>query len=116
MEVNEKTINNIKQNKIRYLVKDFAELGIPEDTTREILLKRGINKWLANRLAIIYLKDELKVEVKRVLNLMTFYNKQGSASKSHPIYRKLVGELRVLAEVKEKIRKICHSSRWQFPE
>ena len=116
MEVNEKSINGFKQNKIKYLVRDFAKLGIPEKVTREILLKRGINKWLANRMAIIHLKDELKVEVKRVLEIMTFYNKRGSASKGHPIYRELVGGLNTLVKVKEKIRKICHSKRYVFPE
>ena len=115
-KVNEKTINNVKQNKIKYLVKDFAKYGVSEDITREILLRRGINKWLANRMAIIGLKDDLKVEIKRILGLMEFYNKKGSASKNHPIYRGFVGELRVLIKTRDKIREICHSSRWQFPE
>jgi len=116
MKIDKKTINNIRQNKIRYLVRDFAEYGIPEEATREVLLKRGINKWLANRMAIIHLKDELKTEIKRILGLMEFYNKRGSASKNHPIYREFVGELKALIEMRQKIRKICHSSRWIFPE
>jgi len=114
MEVNEKTINNIKQNKIRYLVKDFAELGIPEDTTREILLKRGINKWLANRLAIIYLKDELKNQIIFWLKSMKVEKKHNT--KNSLIYRQLVGILETTINIRQRIRKICHSSRWQFPE
>ena len=31
-------------------------------------------------------------------------------------YDKLVGQLKATSEIKEQIRAICHSSRWQFPK
>ena len=31
-------------------------------------------------------------------------------------YDKLVGQLKATSAIKEQIRKICHLSRWQFPE
>jgi len=114
MKVDEKTINNFKQNKIKYLVKDFAEYGVPEDVTREILLKRGINKWLHNRMLIINLKDELKEEIKDLLQQMDYY--QAEYNKEDGVYRELVGSLRATNNIRQKIRKICHSSRYVFPE
>ena len=119
--VNEKNINNFKQNKIKYLVKDFAEHGVPEEVTKEILLKRGINKWLANRTAIIKLKDEIKKEIKNTLAFMKVLEHAEICfckltGKKNEIYRKQLGRLQALEETRKEIRKICHSSRWQFPE
>ena len=114
MEVNEKSINCFKQNKIKYLVKDFAKYGVPEDVTREILLKRGINKWLHNRMAIINLKDEIKEEIKALLFMMNYYKEE--YGKNCPIYRELVGNLKTTNNIRQRIRKICHSNRWVFPE
>ena len=114
MKVNEKNINNFRQNKIKYLVRDFAEYGVPEEATREILLKRGINKWLANRSAIIGLKDELKQNINIYLYNMKIIKKYHG--KGNKVYRQIVGMLSKTNEIRQEIRKICHSSRWVFPE
>lgn len=114
MEVNEKNIDCFKQNKIKYLVKDFAEYGVPEKVTREILLKRGINKWLYNRMSLIGLKDKLKEEIKALLWFMNYYKEE--YGKEHRIYRELVGNLKVANNIRQRIREICHSKRWVFPE
>ena len=121
MKVDKKTINNIRQNKIKYLVKDFAECGVSEEVTREILLKRGINKWLANRMAIIHLKDELKEEIKSCLAFMKVLKNTEicfckNIGKQNEIYREQLGRLQAFEKTRKEIRKICHSSRWQFPE
>lgn len=112
--VNEKTINNIKQNKIKYLVRDFAEYGVPEDVTREILLKRGINKWLANRMAIIGLKDGMLGYIKFCLSMMKAIDM--IKGKNNLFYKQVLGELKAFNIIRQRLRKICHSSRWQFPE
>jgi len=118
--INEKTINNIKQVKIKYLVKDFAEYGVPEDITREILLKRGINKWLHNRMLLINLKDELKQDIN--YHLATIRNAKKLAKlfdvPIKEIYKRyeVVGILKATNCIREQIRKICHNSRWVFPE
>ena len=112
--VTEKTINNFKQNKIKYLVKDFAEHGVPENITREILLRRGINKWLANRMAIINLKDELLQDIRNCLGLMFTV---GIVEGKHSLkYKEVLGNLKATNTIRQQIRKICHSKRWQFPE
>ena len=92
MEVNEKNINNYKQNKIKYLVKDFAEHGVPEEVTKEILLKRGINKWLANRAKIINLKDELLQNIRDCLGLMRTMAAVEGKQSLH--YRETLGHLK----------------------
>ena len=112
--VNEKNINNFKQNKIKYLVRDFAEFGVPEEVTKEILLKRGINKWLANRMAIIHLKDELLQYIRDHLALMRIIAM--IAGKNSLDYKEMLGKFKATNGIRERIRKICHSSRWQFPE
>lgn len=112
--LSEKTINNFKQNKIKYLVRDFADYGVPENVTREILLRRGINKWLANRMTIIGLKDELKNQINFWLRSMKVEKKFNG--KNSLIYRQFVGIMETTVGIRERIRKICHSSRWQFPE
>ena len=114
MKIDKKTINNIKQNKIKYLVKDFTECGVSEEVTREILLKRGINKWLANRMAIIHLKDELLQYIRDCLGLMrTISSVEGKNSLN---YKEMLGQLKATNGIRQQIRKICHSSRWQFPK
>ena len=114
-KVNEKTINNFKQNKIKYLVRDFAEYDVPEEVTREILLKRGINKWLANRMAIIGLKDELKQNIRDYLSLM-YTIKVSMQGKQSLYYKEILGKLKEVNSIRQRIRKICHSKRWIFPE
>ena len=112
--VTEKTINNFKQNKIKYLVKDFKEYGVPEEVTKEILLKRGINKWLANRMKIINLKDELLQDIRNCLGLMQIVAMiEGKYSQK---YKEVLGNFKATNNIRQKIRKICHSSRWVFPE
>ena len=113
-KVNKKTINNMKQDKIRYLVKDFAKYGVKEEATREILLRRGINKWLVNRIAIIGLKDRLLQDIRDNLGSMqTIAMVEGKQSLP---YKETLGKLKAINQVRQKIREICHSSRWQFPE
>jgi len=114
MKVNEKNINNFRQNKIKYLVRDFAEYGVPEEATREILLKRGINKWLANRSAIIGLKDGMLGYIRFCLSIMKAIDM--IEGKENLFYKEVLGQLKALIAVRRNIRKICHSSRYVFPE
>ena len=114
MKVDEKNINNFKQNKIKYLVKDFAEYGVPEEVTREILLKRGINKWLANRMAIIHLKEKLLQDIRNYLDSMRIIS--SVVGKNNLNYKEILGRFKATNGIRQQIRKICHSSRYVFPE
>ncbi|MCK4226212.1 hypothetical protein KAX29_04895, partial [candidate division WOR-3 bacterium] len=67
MTVNEKNINNCKQNKIKYVMADCRLAGIDTKKVSQILLARGIHKWLANRFSIIKYKNALKKKITRTL-------------------------------------------------
>jgi len=76
---------------------------------------------LANRMAIIGLKDEMKVEVNNCLAFMKVLKSAeicfcSNTGRRNEIYRQELGKLQALEEIRKKIRKICHSSRWIFPE
>ena len=36
--------------------------------------------------------------------------------KNNLFYKEVLGELKAFNMVRQRIREICHSSRWQFPE
>lgn len=111
-EVSAENINNYKQNKIKYIVEDFGKYNIAEELVRKILLARGFNKWIANRIKFIWLKNDLKEQITETLRELIKAKKD-----SHYFHvAKLKGELKILMSVREKIREICHSPRWQFPE
>ena len=135
-KITQSNINQYKQNKISLIVKDL-EYFVPEEVVRKVMLKRGVNKWLHCRKKFIELKNDLKFEVTKILKEMKYVKALKkdislelgrSMTDSHKIelrrrlyklckhYDKLVGELKATSEIKEQIRKICHLSRWQFPE
>ena len=135
-KITQHNINQYKQNRISLIVKDL-EYYVPEEIVRKVMLKRGINKWLYCRKKFIELKNDLKFEVTQILKEMKFVKALKkdislelgrSMDDDHKIelrrrlyklckqYDKLVGQLKATSEIKEQIRKICHLSRWQFPE
>lgn len=107
LDVSPDNIWEYPQNRMRLVLHDFEELGIPAEITRKILLARGVYKWLACRQDFIRLKDELKGEIRGL----------------HEISRQLPkGKLRdqtlarvhALEDVRARIRSICHSQRWRL--
>jgi len=113
IEINEKNINEYRQNKIKYIIKDLEQY-VPEDIIREVLLKRGVNKWFMCRGEFINLKDELKDFTNSILKIMFALKLQ--EGKRGGRYREMVGMLKTTICIRERIRRICHLSRWQFPE
>ena len=109
-ELNPKTINNFRQNKPRYIARDFENLfGIDERLTYMILLARGVFKWLAVREKLIKLKNQWKEEITELNNQLRKLPKNSKE-------RKILAERwKTLVKCREEIRKLCHSSRWQAP-
>lgn len=113
MVVDRKSIDGLRQNKLRYVFWDMSEHGFSEHDigfVRTSLLARGINKWLANRRDFIRLKNDLKVEIRELHERI-----RGKPKKSLERQR-LVGRMEGLVSARERIRQICHSPRWRFPE
>lgn len=107
-----KSINNIRQNKVKYVISDLMDAFNlhpgDEEIIRQILLRRGINKWLTCRRMIIRLKDEWKSEITMLQDEMSCTS---GGDKS-----RLRGHLKALVGARQDLRKICHLSRWQFPK
>ena len=98
------TINNFRQNSPELVIRDAKEmLGLDDDqcnVLKNILLARGINKWLKARLDIIKLKNDIKDEI---VELQKIYQKWNPAHKQ---------TMRILTRVRSDIRAICHQNRW----
>jgi len=99
--MNENDIWNEKQNHPELVVQDCKEeFNLTEEQCeklREILMRRGVNKWLRNR----YLFINLKHRVKEML-------------KSYPIKSK---EYRLIHSIYAPMHQIANSQRWvQWPK
>lgn len=98
--LNENTIWGMQQNHPELVVQDCRkEFGLTEEQCerlRQILMERGINKWLLARLKFIDLKHALK-ETVRKLNIKNGHDK----------------ELRlVVLKTYEQLQNICKMPRW----
>jgi len=112
----EVTLNNIwnfKQNKVSLMV-DLIKNRYPEvetDFLYEVALKAGIFKWFAVRRDLIKLKNDLrKFDTEYCLR---------RKRKSHKTVERMIedrGRHKMLIFIKEIIRKLCHSDRWQCPD
>lgn len=103
MDCNKNTIWNFAQNKPSLVVKDIIDKypDVDPNFIYEVLLKRGVFKWLSVRRDLIKLKDTWKNEI-RILN-----RKKNQEEKGY--YKALLG-------CRESIRRLCHSDRWVAPD
>lgn len=149
--------NNIemfRQNKPSRIVRDLVALGLTSEQAYEVLLARGVFKWMSVRRSLIKQKDIWKEQINEIQTLIR-ENKQERRSlaqmelslksarlasvqtpdapglseidnllrttqqgieMSLRTYARLKGQLAVLVEVRQQIREMCHSSRWQTPD
>ena len=104
-------LDNMKQNRPILIARDFQErYGIPIEETFEILLNRGVFKWLAVRRELIKLKNRWRDR------LTTLYRQAETMKKGTPEHRELVGRIKALEECRKEIRALCHTSRFQAPD
>jgi len=92
-------INQIRQNKVSYIVKDFKWLypDIDENKIYYILLTRGIFKWLRVRRDLIRLKDEWKKQLNKLYKMPNTQYKKGF--------------VKALEQCRKEVRNLCHMSR-----
>jgi hypothetical protein len=97
-----KNIWNERQNKPSLIVKDIKNIypDIDEYIIYEILLRRGVFKWLAVRRELIILKNEWKETIKSLNRKKTDKEK---------------GYLKAMENCRKQVRLLCHSERWQYP-
>lgn len=103
MKCTKSTIWNFAQNKPSLVVRDIITKypDVDPNFIYEVLLKRGIFKWLSVRRNLIKLKNEWKDEI-RDLN----YKKTPEEK----------GYYKALIKCRRRIRQLCHSDRWVAPD
>lgn len=94
---------NFAQNKPSLVVSDICKQypDVDPKFVYEVLLKRGIFKWLAVRRDLIKLKNIWRTKVTEL-----------NRKKTH----KEVGYLKALEDCRKDIRGLCHSERWRAPD
>jgi hypothetical protein len=99
----DKEIWQFAQNKPTLIVKDIVEKYpfIEEDFIYEILLKRGVFKWLSVRRELIRLKNKWKDEIRELNRKKTDKEK---------------GYHNALIKCRQEVRKLCHSERFVAPD
>lgn len=103
MRCTPKTIWNFAQNKPSLIVRDITERypEIPPDFIYEVLLRRGVFKWLSVRRDLIKYKNILRDKITELNRKKTQYEK---------------GYHKALLECRAEIRKYCHSDRFRAPD
>jgi len=103
---------NIKQNKPSLIADDFEKLGIHPEITHDILLARGVYKWLSVRRKLIKTKNTWKDRIKATL--ADLHSAKFERNDYQVGY--LRGYLKAYEECRGEIRALCHSDRWQAPD
>lgn len=103
MKCSKKTIWNFAQNKPTLVVQDIVKEypDIDPEFIYEVLLKRGVFKWLAVRRDLIKLKDIWREEVRNLNRKKTKEEK---------------GYYKALLMCRAQIRTLCHSERFRAPD
>jgi len=105
-------INNMRQNHPELIVRDLSTYVSP-DITRQVLLYRGVNKWLRVRRLLIQLKDRWREEIK----VLEAKKKQAKTDGDIKKYHQLQGAVKALIDCRCQVRALCHSPREvNFPE
>jgi len=114
MEVSKETIWNFSQNKPTLVVKDICEKypEVDPEFVYEVLLKRGIFKWLAVRRDLIKLKNIWRDEITKLNNILYEAKKNNESYKCN----KEKGAIVMLTKCRQSVRKLCHSNRWRAPD
>ncbi len=103
MNCTQKTIWNFAQNKPSLVVKDIIEKypDVDPDFIYEVLLKRGVFKWLNVRRELIRLKNIWRDEISALNRKKTMKEK---------------GYYHAMLKCRAAIRKLCKSERWVAPD
>ena len=103
MECNKKTIWCFKQNKPSLVVEDIVAKypNVDPDFIYQVLLQRGVFKWLSVRRDLIKLKNTMRKKISKLNRKKTLEER---------------GYYKALLNTRASIRKLCHSERWVAPD
>ena len=102
-EMSSSSIWQERQNKPSLIVYDIVERypNVDAEFIYEVLLRRGVFKWLAVRRDLIKLKEEWKKKIRELNRKKTQQEK---------------GYLKALEKCRAQVRDLCHSPRWRAPD
>ena len=106
--MDEKSIWNERQNKPTLIVRDLAPF-VDQDFVYEVLLRRGVFKWLSARRKIIKLKNTWKARI-------TASIAEQKETKNWKRREWLRGYRKGLEECRAEVREVCHATRWEAPD
>jgi hypothetical protein len=113
-DVNKKTIWNFRQNNPELVINDAREfLRLSEDQCdilRNILLARGVNKWLKVRRDLIAYKKQIKHRICEIQQIIPRLKSYGYGT--HLI--ELKQELKTLQKIRGDLKRLCMTDRWQI--
>lgn len=97
------TIWNFAQNKPSLVVQDIIDKypDVDPNFIYQVLLQRGVFKWLSVRRDLIKLKNEWRKEIRELNRKKT---------------QKEKGYYKALLKCRVCIRQLCHSERWVAPD
>jgi hypothetical protein len=124
-----KNIWNFRQNKPTYIVKDLWQYIDPDAVDclpgnydrparliYEVLLKRGVFKWLAVRRDLIKLKNVWKDRIAGSLVTTTHLKKNEDTPRTRYLLAYEKGYRRAIEQCRAEVRALCHSDRWRAPD
>lgn len=112
------------QNKPTLIAKDFEEMfKVPRWVTYQVLVARGVFKWLAVRRDLIKLKntwrDRITQTIQQIKDAKAYLSWQPTPQSKQQATLKLAylrGYLKAMEECRKEVRALCHSERWQAPD
>lgn len=110
--LNPKNIWEWKQNKPTLIAKDLTKYGVPKNVTYQVLLQRGVFKWLAVRRDLIKAKDMWKAEITDTIERIREAKKNGR----YGDLMYLRGYLKALETCRGEVRAMCKSEQWRAPD
>jgi len=120
-EVTPQNIWNFRQNNPELIIKDaqqFLNLNNEQcQILRNILLARGINKWLKVRRDLIAYKKQLKNKIKRLESEKTKIKSQISKNYNpllHNEYTVKKELSKLLQSIRHQLKQLCQTNRWQI--
>ncbi|VVB50625.1 Uncharacterised protein [uncultured archaeon] len=100
------------QNKPSLIIKDLEKYGVPAEDALQILLARGVCKWLAARRDLIHTKDAWKEQIRQCHEEILKLKGAGDFK----ALNKARGRLEALNVCRQQVRAICKSERWRVPD
>ena len=120
-EITPANIWNFRQNNPELIIKDAAKyLGLDDndcELLRQILLARGVNKWLKVRRDLIAYKKQVKNELKQIETervALKSYLREERDERLYHHYLALKGITKTLQGVRAQLRALCNTDRWQI--